>query len=89
MQDDGESSDKFDLEQSLRQGCVFVPLLFYTFLTSVLGVAGDGFLAIAIIINNTVQLANDRKRKGKNILGTSRTNKTKTDVCVWVGGVER
>ena len=63
--DDGECSDKFDVGQSLSQGCVLAPLLFNMFFTAVLRVAEKRFLADAAITDNMVQLQrkeNQRKR---------------------------
>ena len=68
--DDGECSDKFDVGQGLRQGCVLAPLPFNTFFTAVLRVAEKCFLADAAITDNMVQL--QRKEKGEK-KGTSRT----------------
>ena len=69
--DDGECSDKFDVWQGLRQGCVLAPLLFNMFLTVVL-VAEERFLADAAITDNMVQPQRKGKDKKK---GTSRTGK--------------
>ena len=68
--DDGECSDKFDVGQGLRQGCVLAPLLFNMSFTAVLRVAEKRFLADAAITDNMVQL--QRKEKGEQ-KGTSRT----------------
>ena len=70
--DDGECSDKFDVGQGLRRGCVLAPLLFSMFFTAVLRVAEKRFLADAAITDNMVQL--QRKEKGEK-KGTSRTGK--------------
>ena len=70
--DDGECSDKFDVVQGLRQGCVFAPLLFNMFFTAVLRVTEKRFLADAAITDNMVQL--QRKEKGDK-KGTSRRGK--------------
>ena len=71
--DGGECSDKFDVGQGLRQGCVLAPLLFSTFFTAVLRVAEKRFLSdAAAITDNMVQLQQKEKSEKK---GTSRTGK--------------
>ena len=70
--DDAECSDKSDVGQSLRQGCVLAPLLFNMFFTAVLRVAEKRFLCDVVITDNTVQL--QRKEKGEK-KGTSRKGK--------------
>ena len=70
--DDGECSDKFDVGQGLRQGCVLAPLLSSTIFTAVLRVDEKRFLADATITDNMVQL--QRKKEKREKKGTSRTS---------------
>ena len=70
--DDGESSDKYDVGQGLRQGCVLAALLFNMFFTAVLRVAEKRFLADPATTDNGVQV--QRKEEGEK-KGTSRTGK--------------
>ena len=70
--DDGECSDKFDVGQGLRPGCVLAPLLFKTFFTAVLRLAEKSSLADAAITANTVQLQRKEEDEKK---GTSRRGK--------------
>ena len=70
--DDGEYSDKFDVGQGLRQGCMLAPVTFNMFFTAVLRVAEKRFLANAAITDNMVQL--QRKKQGEK-KGISRTDK--------------
>ena len=65
--DDKECSQKFDVEQVFRQGCVIVPLTFNVLLTAVLRVAEKRFLADAVIMDNTVQLQQKEKGEKKGI----------------------
>ena len=69
--DDGNCSDKFDVGQGLRQGCVLAPLLFNMLYTAVLRLAEKRFLADAAITDSMVQL--QRKKKKGEKRGTSRT----------------
>ena len=68
--DDGECSDKFDVGQGVRQGCVLAPLLFNMFFTAVLRVAEKRFLADAAIMDNMVQLQRKEKGEKKGTLHT-------------------
>ena len=70
--DNGECSDKFNVGQGLRQGCVLAPLLFDMFFTVVLRVAEKHFFADAVITDNMVQLQRNEKGEQKS---TSRTRK--------------
>ena len=63
--DGGECSNKFDVGQSLRQGCVLAPLLFNMFFTAVLRMAEKRFLADATITDNMVQLQRKEKARKK------------------------
>ena len=71
--DYGECSNKFDMGQGLRQGCVLAPLLLLLFFTAALRVAEKLFLADdnVAVTDNMVQLQR-RKEKGEK-KGTSRT----------------
>ena len=70
--DDGECSDKFDVGQGLRQGCVLTPLLFNMFFTALLRAANKRFLGDAAVTDNTVQLQRKEEDEKK---GTTRTGK--------------
>ena len=62
---DGECSDKFDVGQGLRQGCVLAPLLFSMFFTELLRVAEKRFLADAAITDSMMQLQRMNEKEGK------------------------
>ena len=66
--DDEECSDKFDVGQGLRQGCVLAPLVFNMFSSAVLCVAEKRFVADAAIADNMVQLQRKKESEKK---GTS------------------
>ena len=61
--DDGECSDKFDVGQGLRRGCVLAPMLFNMFFTAVLRVTEKRFLADAVIMGNMVQPQRKEERE--------------------------
>ena len=71
--DDGVRSDKFDVGQGLRHGCVLAPLLFNVFFTAVLRVAEKRFFSGAPITDNMLQLQQKMEEGEKK--GTSRTGK--------------
>ena len=71
--DDEECSDRCDIGQGLRQGCVLAPLLFNMVFTAVLRVAEKRFLANAVITDNMVQV--QRKKENGEKKGISRTGK--------------
>ena len=62
--DDGECSDKLDVGQGLRQGCVLAPLLFNMFFTAVLRVA-ENASSLMQPSRTTWCSSNDRRRKGE------------------------
>ena len=62
--DDGECSDKFDVGQGLRQGCVLAPLLSNMFFTAVLRVAEKRFLADAVITDGAAPTKGERREEG-------------------------
>ena len=70
--DNGECSDKCDVGQGLRRGCVLAPLVFDMFITAILRVAEKGFLADAAITDNKVRL---QRNEGGEKKGTSPTGK--------------
>ena len=63
---DGECSDKFDVGQGLRQGCVLAPLLFNMPFTAVLRVAEKRFLADAA--RTTWCSSNERQKPRRRAL---------------------
>ena len=71
---DGECSNKFDVGQGLRQGCVLAPLLFNMFITAILRVSEKGFLADAAITDNMVQLQRKEEGEKKGTLRTGRVD---------------
>ena len=64
--DDRVCSRWFAVEQGLRQGCVFAPLLFNIFFAVVINVASTRFKADEGIINALVHL---RKKRGAGVRG--------------------
>ena len=70
--DDGECSNKFDVGQGRRQGCVLAPMLFNVLFTAVLRLAEKRFLSDAAIMDNMMQLQRKKEEWEK---GTPRTGK--------------
>ena len=62
--DDGECSDKFDMGQGLRQGCVLAPQLFNMFFTALLRVVEKRLLSDAAI-TDIMYSSNEERRMGK------------------------
>ena len=80
--DDGVCSGWFAVEQGLRQGCVFAPLMFNIFFAAVITVAHTYFNADKDIMDALLHLNLRKKTRAEKAKGSNRRRASPTEVAL-------